>query len=109
MNGRSAWVTFFIFLLLFVLVVLQILTMVQADRLYERLSRVLEKLPALTQKKVTDTKQGKERANLPMKEYPGDEGDWLVWCLRSEPRTLNTISVDSDTYTNYVVVGSIFE
>jgi len=42
MNGRSGLVTFFLFLFLIVMVILQILSMIQSDRLYGRLNRLLE-------------------------------------------------------------------
>jgi len=42
MNGRGGVVTFFIFLFLSVVILLQILSMVQSDRLYEGLNRLDE-------------------------------------------------------------------
>ena len=42
MNGRSGLVTFFVFVFLMVMVILQILSMIQSDRLYGRLNRLLE-------------------------------------------------------------------
>ena len=44
MNNRSGVVTFFVFLFLVVMIALQILSMIQSDRLYERLNTVLERL-----------------------------------------------------------------
>lgn len=44
MNGRSGLVTFFLFLFLVVMIVLQVLSMVQSDRLYERLNLLLDRL-----------------------------------------------------------------
>jgi hypothetical protein len=41
MNGRSGLVTFFLFLFLAVMILLQVLSMVQSDRLYERLNHLL--------------------------------------------------------------------
>ena len=42
-------------------------------------------------------------------EYPGDEGDWLIWAMNAEPRTLNQLSVESDIYSRWITVGNIFE
>ena len=42
MNGRSGLVTFFIFTLLLVIIVLQFLSLIQANRLNERLKYFLE-------------------------------------------------------------------
>jgi len=44
-----------------------------------------------------------------MPEYPGDEGDALVQCLRAEPRTLNPITVEGSLSTRWIVSGNIFE
>lgn len=73
MNGRSGLVTFFLFLFLAVMIALQVLAMVQSDRLYERLNLLLERLqsggPVSVVQEETDS------VDLPMEEYPGDEGD----------------------------------
>ncbi len=39
----------------------------------------------------------------------GDEGDWLIWAFRVEPKTLNQFSVDSDIYSRWITVPYIFE
>lgn len=107
MNGRSSLITFFLFLFLIVIILLQILSMVQSDRLYERLNLLID-----TRKSVEPARPTKQKpisTDLPMDEYPGDEGDWLIWCLRSEPRTLNPISVEADIYSSYVTLGNVFE
>ena len=108
MNGRSGLVTFFLFLLLAVMVLFQVLSMMQADRLYDRLNVVLERAAGRVVRTV-EVQDKRDSADLPMQEYPGDEGDWLVWSLSSEPRTLSPISVEGDAYTSYVTLGSIFE
>ena len=110
MNGRSGLATFFLFMFLAVMILLQILSMIQSDRLYERLNVLLDRLetrPATTrspQAKTTPT-----RADLPMEEYPGDEGDWLVRRLKGEPRTLNPYSVDSSLDARWIHTRNIFE
>lgn len=111
MNGRGGLFKFVVFILLLVVVVTQILSIMQSRRLYQRLERVLGKLSSgqIGTRFSTSPSVTHKADDLPMPEYPGDDGDWLVWCLRGEPRTLNMISVNSDAYTNYVVLGSIFE
>ena len=42
MNNRSGLVTFFLFLFLLVVVILQVLSMIQSERLYKRLNHVLD-------------------------------------------------------------------
>jgi peptide/nickel transport system substrate-binding protein len=42
-------------------------------------------------------------------KYPGDEGDWLVWAFRVEPKTLNQINVDGDIYSRWITTPQIFE
>ena len=44
MNEHGGIVTFFLFLLLSIIILLQILSMVQSDRLYERLNLLLDRL-----------------------------------------------------------------
>lgn len=109
MNGRSGLVTFFIFLFLLLIIVFQVLSMVQADRLYERLNQLLDRLSRAGSVRVAQESQERKRADLPGEEYPGDEGDWLVWRLDAEPATLNTIHTSSGAYSRYIVSGNIFE
>ncbi len=109
MNGRSGLVTFFLFLFLLLMILLQVLSMVQSDRLYERLNLLLDRLSSAGAVRVAREGQEAKRADLPGEEYPGDEGDWLVWRLDAEPATLNTIHTSSGTYSRYIVSGNIFE
>jgi peptide/nickel transport system substrate-binding protein len=112
MNGQSGVFKFFLFLFLGVIILLQFLSMIQSDRLYERLNTLigrLENAPVTRTEQIQQQQKTSEAKNLPMKEVPGDDGDWLVWALPAEPRTLNPISDQSDTYTNYITGGSVFE
>ncbi len=43
MNGRSGLFKFFLFLFLACIILLQVLSMVQADRLYERLNHLIDR------------------------------------------------------------------
>lgn len=108
MNGRSSLVTFFIFLFLAVIIVLQILSMVQSDRFYERLNRVLERLASSGPFQVAGGPRQPRAVDLPMPEYIGDEGDWLIFRLGGEPATLNPVTA-KDAYARWICVGSVFE
>ncbi len=105
MNGRGGVVRFFLFLFLLVIVLLQIFSMVQSDRFYRALNQLDEIL------KGGGSMRGE--TNEPNvigegdEEYPGDEGDWLVWGFRVEPRTLNPISTDQ--YAIWITIPYIFE
>ena len=107
MNGRKGVVTFFLFLLLSIVILLKILSMVQSDRFYQALNRFDEILgeaaPIHSVKTKPETSIGLD------KEYPGDEGDWLIWAFRAEPRTLNPISADTDIYAAWITIPYIFE
>ncbi len=109
MNGRSGWATFVLFILLAVMILLQILSMIQSDRLYERLNMILERAANVPSTGRPTATGGPKRADLPMEEYPGDEGDWLIWRLEGEPSTLHTVHDSSGMYANYIVLDSIFE
>lgn len=56
MNGRSGLFTFFLFLLLACVILLQILSMIQADRLYERLNLLIDKWETAGAKSVVSKK-----------------------------------------------------
>lgn len=105
MNGRGGVVTFFLFLLLSVIVLLQILLMVQSDRFYDGLNRLDEAFESGT---IVYGSKGEGEVSID-EEYVGDEGDWLIWAFRVEPKTLNQFSVDSDIYSRWITVPYIFE
>jgi len=107
MNGRSAIVTFLIFLFLCVMITFQVLSMIQSDRLYERLNFLLDTLK--TSGPVRTAGGQVSSVNLPGEEYPGDEGDWLVWRLSSEPPTLYDVLATANWYSRWIVQGNIFE
>ncbi len=48
MNGRSGIFKFFLFLFLGIIILLQFLSMVQSDRLYERLNTLISRLESST-------------------------------------------------------------
>jgi peptide/nickel transport system substrate-binding protein len=109
MNGRSGIFKFFLFLFLGVIILLQFLSMVQSDRLYERLNTLISRMeghasaPARTIEKPTNS-----TASV-FKEYPGDEGDWLVRNIEGEPPTMCDFLATSSWSTRWIVLGNIFE
>ena len=100
MNGRAGASSFFLFLLLSIIILLQILSMVQSDRLYERLNRLDKTLES-----VATTHSAKEGPSSDVH----DEGDALVWASRVEPKTLNPISAENDVYSRWITRLNIFE
>lgn len=107
MNSRGGVITFFIFLLISVIILLQILSMLQADRFYEGLNR-LDEISQITGAMRGFTRESESRSELDQDSI-GDEGDWLVWGFRAEPKTLNQISNESDIYSRWITVPYIFE
>ena len=116
MNGREGVVTFFLFLFLSIIILLQILSIVQSDRLYERLNR-LDQSSQIAAGRL-QTKGAAETAipacagtSLPLRKqgYDQDEGDWLIWASRVEPKTLNPISAENDVYSRWITRLNIFE
>ena len=107
MNSRSGLVTFFLFLLLLFIILFQVLSMVQADRLYERLDQLMDRWSNATP--VERYGEKTDSADLPGDKYPGDEGDWLIWNLPGEIRTLNLLNVDSTLGTRNIVSSTIIE
>lgn len=109
MNGRSGAFKFFLFLFLGVIITIQVLSMVQADRLYERLNALVRRLdsspitPARTIEKPVS-----EKSPI-FQEYPGDEGDWLICVEIGEPRTLNPISVENSIEARDIYSRNIIE
>jgi peptide/nickel transport system substrate-binding protein len=112
-NGRSGIFKFFLFLFLGVIILLQFLSMVQSDRLYERLNTIISRLESNPQhsaaiEKSAPAAAGSE-ANSFLKPYPGDEGDWRVRNLDGEPATLCDFLASSTWPTRYIVLNNIHE
>jgi peptide/nickel transport system substrate-binding protein len=107
MNGRSGWFAFLLFLLILAVILLQVLSMIQSDRLYERLNVLLDAVSG--QRQETTNKQESNLTAQPANKQPGDEGDWLVQHLGGEPRSLNPISVDYTMESIRVCERNIFE
>ncbi|MBN1625705.1 MAG: peptide-binding protein [Deltaproteobacteria bacterium] len=100
MNNRSGLLTFILFGLLLIVILFQVLSMIQSDRLYERLNQLIE---------FNKSAPLSGMATVEKKAVNQNSGDWLVSNLTGEPRTLNPISVDSDSYSNSIVLRNVFE
>jgi peptide/nickel transport system substrate-binding protein len=111
MNGRSGVFKFFLFLFLGVIILLQFLSMIQADRLYDRLNTLIGRLESHASVPTRHAEKPTSSATS-AKEYPGDEGDWLVWSINAEPETLNPLT-SRDIYAQWIVgtyyFSNIFE
>jgi len=96
-------VIFLLFSLLIVIVVFQFMATVQSERLCERLDRagdVLEDALAVGRRGAGP------KVNSTSDEYPGDDGDWLIWAMHAEPRTLNQLSVEADIYSKWIATNN---
>lgn len=100
MNRRSGLISAILIVLLLIIIVFQILSMIQSDRLYERLNQIAG---------IKSTGNSIEKKNDIAEDADKDRGDWLVWHLSGEPRTLNPISIDSDMSSRYIYLRHIHE
>lgn len=100
MNRRSGLISAVFVLLLLVIILFQVLSMIQSDRLYKRLNEVAG---------IESSDNFKENEPDVAADKGKDYGDWLVSNLSSEPKTLNLLSVDSDLYSNSIVFRNILE
>jgi peptide/nickel transport system substrate-binding protein len=94
-------VIFLLFAFLIVIVVFQFMATVQSERLCERLSRAGDVLEDALVSRAVDPK-----VNFPSNEYSGDEGDWLIWAMHAEPKTLNQLSVEADIYSKWIAANN---
>jgi peptide/nickel transport system substrate-binding protein len=101
--NRSGIAIFFLFLFLAVIILLQILGMIQSDRLFQRVNRLESVVKSARLNSVPQAKTADDG------KYAGDEGGWLVWSIGMEPATLNPISTSADKATDWVTSGTIFE
>ena len=107
MNNRNGVFIFFLFALILVIIGMQILSMIQSDRVYERINRIVdivENAGSFTAACPQHTDTGPDGD-----KYPGDEGDWLVRCLSAEPLTLYDILAGSSWASRWIVSGNIYE
>ncbi len=102
MSHRTNAAGFFLFVLLAAIIVLQILSMVRSDRLYVALNKIERSIEGDNSqaKPDTATKNPQSAAGA----YPGDDGDWLIWAFRVEPKTLNQMNAENDIYSRWITV-----
>ncbi len=112
MNGRSGTFKFFLFLFIGVIIIFQVLSMLQADRLYERLDVLVNRLESPAYAPARPAEKPAASASPALEEYPGDEGDWLIWGINAEPETLNPLT-SRDVYSTWITgtyyFSNIFE
>ncbi|HBG28172.1 MAG: hypothetical protein A2Y10_19530 [Planctomycetes bacterium GWF2_41_51] len=99
MNGRSASKGIFVLILLIVILFLQLLSKLQVNYFNQRLDSI--------EKTIFNTPP--ERIRAKTIESIEDEGDWLIWALPVEPKTLNLISVNVDIYARWMMFENVFE
>lgn len=111
MNNRSGWLTFSIFLFLAVLILLQGLSLKQADRLSIRLHSLIDNISdiAVSGRRIASLQTGSSSTDTIQDEYPGDDGDWLIWSLAVEPATLNDLHDSGGIASRWIVSGNIFQ
>jgi peptide/nickel transport system substrate-binding protein len=107
MNNRNGVFIFFLFVFVLAIISMQILSMIQSDRVYERINRIVD----IVENAGSFTAGGQQNTNASADgdQYPGDEGDWLVRSIGGEPRTLNPYSVDSSLSARWIHTPNIFE
>jgi len=105
MANERRTATFILLLVLAAIITLQIMSMVRSDRLYKRLNKIVD----IWADAVPPSPQTSNIGRTTVGEYPGDQGDWLIWAMHAEPKTLSPISVDRDIYAKWITVGNIFE
>jgi peptide/nickel transport system substrate-binding protein len=109
MNGRSGVFKFFLFLFLGVIIFLQFLSMVQADRLYDRLNTLIGRLESHASVPTRPAEKPAASTASVFKEYPGDEGDWLIRGLDGEPATLGYFVEGANWSNRWIESSNIFE
>ena len=81
--------------------------MIRSDRLYVALNKIERSIEG------DDSQAKPETASKIFQSsgetYPGDDGDWLIWAFRVEPKTLNQINAENDIYSRWITMSAIFE
>jgi len=104
MNNRNGVFIFFLFVFVLAIISMQILSMIQSDRVYERINRIVDIVENAGS--FTAAGGGQQTNASDGDQYPGD---WLVRCLSSEPLTLFDILAGSSWSSRWIVSGNIFE
>lgn len=99
MNGRSASKGIFVLILLVIILFFQILSRLQVNYFNQRLD-LIEKTIFSTPPQGISSMQTEEAEH---------SGDWLIWAMPVEPKTLNLISVNVDIYSRWMMFENVFE
>jgi len=94
MNGRSKLPVYFLLVFLAIGVILQLMSLVQSKRVYDRLDSLVERF---------------EGSPLQVEHGGADEGDWLIWRLDAEPASLMPIHTQASVYTIWITHGYVSE
>ncbi|MCD4831288.1 MAG: hypothetical protein K8R02_05690 [Anaerohalosphaeraceae bacterium] len=108
MKLRFGAAMFFVFVFVAVVTLLQLLSMIQAQRFEQRLVTAEKSISEISTLP-TFRRDNNNAASSGFEQYPGNPGDWLVWAFAVEPKTLNQIAVDSDIYSRWMTFGPVFE
>lgn len=98
MNGRSASKGIFLLIVLIFILFLQILSKYQTNQFNRRLDTL--------EKNIFDIPV---RPTASVIETDSNQGDWLIWAMPVEPKTLNLISVNVDIYARWIMFENVFE
>jgi len=101
MNNRSGFITFLLFILAVIVVLLQYYSYHKTKRFNNELDKFIQEIgsPRAAVKANSNNQQA----------YPGDDGDWLIWGMSVEPKTLNQINNDADIYSRWITTPYIWE
>ncbi|MEN6383580.1 MAG: ABC transporter substrate-binding protein [Phycisphaerales bacterium] len=102
MNGRPASKELFILIIVLIILFLQIQSRYNLNCFNQRLD---------TLEKTIFNNPGPTANITPAKPHitEDNEGDWLIWAMPVEPKTLNLISVNSDIYARWIMFQNVFE
>ena len=106
MSHRNNAAGFFLFIFLAAIIVLQILSMVRSDRIYVALNKIEGSIEGGNSQAQPNT--ASKISEYRTEAYPGDDGDWLIWGMRVEPKTLNQINVDNGIYSRWITLMNIY-
>lgn len=101
MNGRRDGGIFLIIFLLLFIALLQAYCLIRVGRFDSAVGRLEESL--------NSPAPGRFLRKQAVFSDTADEGDWLVWAFRVEPKTLNQISAENDIYARWITVPYVFE
>jgi ABC-type transport system substrate-binding protein len=83
--------------------------MVQTDRLYDRLNTLIGRLESRASAPMRPVEKTAAPTASGLKEYPGDDGDWLIRGLDGEPATLGYFIEAANWSNRWIESGNIFE